>query len=33
MDIDSIWASFLKKAKEELTPILYDMWFDETKLI
>lgn len=33
MDIDNIWTSFLKKAKEELTPVLYDMWFDETKLI
>lgn len=33
MDIENIWTSFLKKAKEELTPILYDMWFEETKLI
>lgn len=33
MDIDSIWNSFLSKIKEQLTPVLYDMWFSETKLI
>jgi len=33
MDINSIWESFLSKVEEELTPILYDMWFAETKLI
>lgn len=33
VDINSIWDSFLVKVKEELTPILYDMWFAETKLI
>lgn len=33
MDINSIWDSFLKKIEQELTPVLYDMWFSETKLI
>lgn len=33
MDINNIWNSFLEKIKEELTPVLYDMWFSETKLI
>lgn len=33
MDINNIWDSFLKKIENELTPILYDMWFSETKLI
>ncbi|MEG2322417.1 MAG: chromosomal replication initiator protein DnaA [Bacilli bacterium] len=33
MDINNIWNSFLLKIKEELTPVLYDMWFSETKLI
>ncbi len=33
MDINNIWNSFLTKMEKELTPILYDMWFSETKLI
>jgi len=33
MDINNIWNSFLEKIKDELTPVLYDMWFSETKLI
>ena len=33
MDINNIWNSFLKKIENELTPVLYDMWFSETKLI
>ncbi len=33
MDINIIWDSFLIKIKDELTPVLYDMWFTETKLI
>ena len=33
MDINSIWDSFLKKIEKELTPVLYDMWFSETKLL
>ena len=33
MDINSIWNSFLKKIEQNLTPVLYDMWFSETKLV
>ena len=33
MDINNIWKSFLEKMKENLTPVLYDMWFSETKLL
>ena len=33
MDINSIWNSFLEKMEQNLTPVLYDMWFSETKLV
>lgn len=33
MDINNIWNSFLEKMNESLTPVLYEMWFSETKLI
>ena len=33
VDINSIWNSFLEKIQASLTPVLYDMWFSETKLI
>ncbi len=33
MDINSIWKSFLEKMEQKLTPVLYDMWFSETKLV
>ena len=33
MDINNIWKSFLKKMEQNLTPVLYDMWFSETKLV
>ncbi len=33
MDINSIWNSFLEKMEQSLTPVLYDMWFSETKLV
>jgi len=33
MDINNIWNSFLDKMQESLTPVLYDMWFSETKLL
>ena len=33
MDINNIWNSFLNKMQETLTPVLYDMWFSETKLL
>ncbi len=33
MDINNIWKSFLEKMQDSLTPVLYDMWFSETKLI
>lgn len=32
MDLDSIWNSFLDKIKEEIAPMLYETWFEETKL-
>ena len=33
MDINNIWKSFLEKMEQNLTPVLYDMWFSETKLV
>lgn len=33
MDINNIWDSFLEKMEQNLTPVLYDMWFSETKLV
>ncbi len=33
MDINGIWNSFLEQIKDELTPVLYETWFSETKLI
>lgn len=33
MDINSIWEQFLHKMEEQLSPILYETWFMETKLI
>lgn len=33
MDIDSIWNMFLSKLKENLSPMLYETWFAETKLL
>ena len=33
MDINNIWNSFLEKMEQNLTPVLYDMWFSETKLV
>lgn len=33
MDIDNIWNLFLERVKESLDPILYNTWFNETKLI
>lgn len=31
--MDSIWDSFLSHIKNYLTPVLYEIWFSETKLI
>lgn len=33
MNMDSIWDSFLSHIKNYLTPVLYEIWFSETKLI
>ena len=33
MDINNIWNFFLEKMEQNLTPVLYDMWFSETKLV
>ena len=33
MDINNIWNLFLNKVKENLSPMLYEIWFMETKLI
>ena len=32
MDIDNIWNSFLEKVKNTLSPILYETWFENTKI-
>lgn len=33
MDIQAIWNSFLEKVKDNISPMLYETWFAETKLI
>lgn len=33
MDISTIWRKFLDKIKENLSPMLYETWFSETKLL
>ena len=33
MDLDNIWKSFLEKIKSNIAPMLYETWFEETKLI
>lgn len=33
MDINNIWNLFLSKVKENLSPMLFEIWFMETKLI
>lgn len=33
MDTSIIWASFLDRIKEVLSPMLYETWFSDTKLI
>ena len=32
MDINNIWNTFLSKIKETLSPILYETWFENTKI-
>lgn len=32
MNTDSIWNSFLAKIKDNISPMLYDTWFKDTKL-
>lgn len=33
MDINNIWNQFLEKMKTNLEPVLYEIWFKETKLM
>jgi chromosomal replication initiator protein len=33
MDVNGIWTSFLEKIKEVLSPMLYETWFSDTKLL
>ena len=33
MNLDNIWNEFLLKIKDKISPMLYDTWFSETKLI
>ena len=33
MNLESIWNSFLEKIKQEIAPMLFETWFEETKLI
>lgn len=33
MNLDTIWNMFLEKMKENLSPMLYETWFSETKLL
>ena len=33
MDLESIWSAFLSKIEIKLKPVLYQTWFQETKLI
>ena len=32
MNVDILWSNFLDKIKEELSPVLFNTWFAETKL-
>ena len=33
MNIDLIWQNFLERIKETISPMLYETWFSETKLV
>lgn len=33
MNLDNIWGEFLNKIKDKISPMLYETWFSETKLI
>lgn len=33
MDTNKLWSSFLDKIKNELSPIAFDTWFSESKLV
>ena len=33
MDLDTIWETFLKRIKGTLTPVSYNTWFKDTKLV
>lgn len=32
MNVDVLWSNFLEQIKDELSPVLFDTWFSETKL-
>ena len=33
MNLDIVWNNFLQKIKEDLTPLSYETWFQDTKLV
>ena len=33
MNLDIVWSNFLQKIKEDLTPLSYETWFQDTKLV
>ena len=33
MDTNKLWTSFLSNIKNELSPIAFDTWFSESKLV
>ena len=32
MNVDVLWSNFLEQIKDELSPVLFETWFSETKL-
>ena len=32
MNVDVLWSNFLERIKDELSPVLFNTWFSETKL-
>ena len=32
MNVDVLWSNFLEQIKDELSPVLFNTWFSETKL-
>ena len=33
MNLEIVWNNFLQKIKEDLTPLSYETWFQDTRLV